>query len=73
MGLARIKITKDLLFDALGFPKGTVLRGCQMSPLSKEDMMEITIAHNDLPEVDVNNIPFISPIYHRTNFDWNLP
>jgi hypothetical protein len=80
---AKMRVTYELLADALGFPPGTVVRAIYNEENQPPGVVTIVVLHEDLPEgLWGDFVPLITPTMTITDpppnqrnwieFDWNL-
>ena len=63
MNCGRIRITWDLLKEALHMPPETCIMYCKYTPFC----LEIEVWHPDLPAISIaDEVPFYDPIVTRT-------
>lgn len=79
MKMARIRISDDLFRDAFRLPFGTrIISACVTDYVSYGPIVEITVAHDDLPNLEEGqDSPLITPTFRRNYWpiefvDWGI-
>lgn len=70
MKIARIKINVEYLQDILHMPKTSTIHNIELDEFNQN--IEITVEDFALKEIEEGQkIPFITPIIHVIEWDWN--
>lgn len=70
MGIAKLRISREYLLDALGIPSATWILATALD----ETTIELLVQNNDIPDIkEGENIPVANPVIHiEKTFDWGL-
>lgn len=80
--LARVRLSTDLILQALAFPEGTTVIACDGERAGYPGDIDLIVHHPDLPVTpELAFAPLTTPIHKLINkppsaffeFDWNLP